>query len=225
MPFPIEATCAAKTVNAIENIVFQSHIIDIPTSDYWQETHTTPPTNLFVHEDVDERVDDSAALGQERGHHGGHGGDDAGPAKRRHHGHHAVGHPAQYIAHHRSQHHEQDVVLSPPRRCPTYLTHLETGEMKGESEWGEETVCFVTPGREYNSPFAQTEMYLFAVFIFSTPWTSHTLWMFDKCLYSRGNSLSLSHSHPCSVRSLFCLRASLQTHREPVIISPSILRR
>lgn len=82
------------------------------------------PTHLFVHEDVDERVDDGAALGQQRRHHAGHGADDVGGSERRHHGHHAVRHPAQHVAGRRGQNHEQYVVLSLPGCRLPDLAHL-----------------------------------------------------------------------------------------------------
>lgn len=80
--------------------------------------------HLFVHENVDERVDDGAALGQQRGHHAGHRTDDVWGAECCHHGHHAVRHPAQHVAGRCGQNHKQDVVLSPPRCRLSDLTHL-----------------------------------------------------------------------------------------------------
>lgn len=82
------------------------------------------PTHLFVHEDVDEWVDDGAALGQQRRHHAGHGADDVGGSERCHHGHDAVRHPAQQVAGRRGQNHEQYVVLSLPGCRLPDLAHL-----------------------------------------------------------------------------------------------------
>lgn len=84
------------------------------------------PTHLFVHEDVDEGVDDGAALGQQRRHHAGHRADDVGGSECRHHGHHAIRHPAQQVAGRRGQNHEQYVVLSLPRCRLPDLAHLRT---------------------------------------------------------------------------------------------------
>ena len=81
-------------------------------------------THLFIHEYVDERVDDGAALGQQRGHHTGHGTNDVGWAKRRHHGHDTIRHPAQQVAGRCGQNHEQYVVLSPAGSSLSDLPHL-----------------------------------------------------------------------------------------------------
>lgn len=82
------------------------------------------PTHLFVHEDVDEWVDDGAALGQQRRHHAGHRADDVGGSECSHHGHHAIRHPAQHVAGRRGQNHEQYVVLSLPGCRLPDLAHL-----------------------------------------------------------------------------------------------------
>lgn len=55
----------------------------------------TLPTHLLIHEYVDERVDDCAALGQQRWHHTSHWTNDAWWAECCHHGHNTVGRPAQ----------------------------------------------------------------------------------------------------------------------------------
>lgn len=81
-------------------------------------------THLFVHEDVDEGVDDGAALRQQRRHHAGHRADDVGGSECCHHGHHAVRHPAEQVAGRRGQNHEQYVVLPLPGCSLPDLTHL-----------------------------------------------------------------------------------------------------
>ena len=86
-------------------------------------------TYLFVHEDVDEGVDDGTALGQDGWYHTGNGGDNAWTAKRGHHGHHPIRHPAEKVEHHGGDHHDEDVVLSAPgRRLP------EPSDLKQESK-------------------------------------------------------------------------------------------
>lgn len=80
--------------------------------------------HLFVHENIDEGVDDCATLSHDGGHHGQDGGDEARVSKGGHHGDHAVGHPAQQVTHHRGDHHEQNVELSPPRCRLTDPPHL-----------------------------------------------------------------------------------------------------
>lgn len=89
--------------------------------------------HLFVHEYVDDGVDDGAALGQEWRDHAGHRTDDVGRAKRRHHGHHAVRHPAQQVAGRRGQNHEEYVVLSPSGCGLSDFSHLQDDVMEDKS--------------------------------------------------------------------------------------------
>ncbi len=63
-------------------------------------------SNLFVHKDVNQRVDDCAAFGKEGWHHARNGGDDPGTSKRGHHCNNPIGHPAQKVAHHCSDDHK-----------------------------------------------------------------------------------------------------------------------
>ena len=91
--------------------------------------HGDGQAHLFVHEDVDDGVDDGAGLGEEGRHHAGHQADEARPAERRHHGYDSVRQPAKQEANHRGEHHEQDVELSAPRRRAPDTTHL-TGNRK-----------------------------------------------------------------------------------------------
>lgn len=81
-------------------------------------------THLLVHEDVDERVDDCATLGQQGWHHAGHRANDVWWTECRHHGHHAIRHPAQQVTCGRGQDHEQDVELSLSSCRLADLTHL-----------------------------------------------------------------------------------------------------
>lgn len=63
-------------------------------------------SNLFVHKDVNKRVDDCAAFGKEGRHHARNGCDDPGTSKRGHHCNNSIRHPAQKIAHHCSDDHK-----------------------------------------------------------------------------------------------------------------------
>ena len=92
-------------------------------------------THLFVHEDVDDRVDDGAALGEDRWDDAGDRADDSRPTEGGHHGDDAVRHPAEQVANHRGHHHEQDVELSATGRRPpdtTHLTEPNTGDKPSE---------------------------------------------------------------------------------------------
>lgn len=96
-------------------------------------------TNLFVHEDVDDGVEDSAAFGQQGGHHAKHRSDESRPSKCCCHGNHTIWHPANQIAHHSGDDHEQNVVLSPsgcrlpepPNLRQKQQNHSQTLENKG----------------------------------------------------------------------------------------------
>lgn len=89
-----------------------------------EDTFGLGSAHLFVHEYIDEGVDDSATLSHDGGHHSQDGGDKARVSKGGHHSDHAVRHPAEQVTHHCSDHHEQDVELSPPRRWLTDPPHL-----------------------------------------------------------------------------------------------------
>lgn len=80
------------------------------------------PPHLLVHQDVDDGVEHGAAFGQDGGHHARHGPDEARLTKGGHHGHDAVRHPAEEVARHRGDDHEEDVEFAPPR--PANSTHL-----------------------------------------------------------------------------------------------------
>lgn len=81
-------------------------------------------SHLVVEEHVDDRVDDSAELGQDGGYHTSHGSDQSRPAEGGHQCHNTVGHPAQHVAGHHGQHHHQNVLL-PALGCQQIdLTHL-----------------------------------------------------------------------------------------------------
>lgn len=94
---------------------------------YYVVTHCA--SHLFVHEDVDDGVDDRAALGEDRRHDARHRADESRPAEGGHHGDDAVRHPAEQVTDHRGDDHEQDVELAPPRRRPPDATHL-TGKQE-----------------------------------------------------------------------------------------------
>lgn len=81
-------------------------------------------TDLFVHQDVDDGVNDGAALGEERRDDAGHGADDPWPSKGGHHGNDAVRHPADQVTHHRGDDHEQDVKISATSCRVPDTTHL-----------------------------------------------------------------------------------------------------
>ena len=102
------------------------HVFHINVTEEMSRGHIfgSGSAHLFVHEYIDEGVDDGATLSHDGGHHGQDGGDEARVSKGGHHGDHAVGHPAQQVTHHCGDHHEQDVELSPPRRRLTDPPHL-----------------------------------------------------------------------------------------------------
>lgn len=66
---------------------------------------------LLVHEDVDDRVDDGAGLGQERGHDASLSSHQTWRSKRSHQRHDTVWEPAEQVTHHHSDNHEEDAVL------------------------------------------------------------------------------------------------------------------
>lgn len=63
-------------------------------------------SHLFVHEDVNERIDDCAAFGKEGWHHACNGCDDSWASERGHHCNNSIRHPAQKVAHHCSDDHK-----------------------------------------------------------------------------------------------------------------------
>lgn len=69
-------------------------------------------SNLVIEEHVDDRVDNSAELGQDGGNHASHGSERSQFAKGGHQCRDTVGHPAQQVAGHHGQHHQQDALLS-----------------------------------------------------------------------------------------------------------------
>lgn len=76
-------------------------------------TSSAPPPvpYLFIHQNINDGVDDCTALGQQWRHHAGNRTDDVGGAEGCHHGYDAVRCPAEQVAGGCSQHHEQDVVF------------------------------------------------------------------------------------------------------------------
>lgn len=89
-------------------------------------SHPALLSDLVVEEHVDDRIDDSAELGQDGGHHTSHGRDQPWFTKGDHQRHDAIGHPAQHVAGHHGEHHHQDVLLSALSRQQINLPHLET---------------------------------------------------------------------------------------------------
>lgn len=97
-------------------------------------------THLFVHEDVDDRVNDRAGLGQD-------GRDDAGLWRdqvRRteggHQGHHAVRQPAQQVADHHDHDHKQHPLLALPAHRGVDAADLERvtggrGVVRWKGKW------------------------------------------------------------------------------------------
>lgn len=83
-------------------------------------------SNLVVEEHVDDWVNDGAELGQDGGHHANHGSHQPQPAKGGHQRHDAIGHPAQHVAGHHGQHHQQDVLLSALSHQLIDSAHLKT---------------------------------------------------------------------------------------------------
>lgn len=71
-------------------------------------------THLFIHEDVDDGVDDGAGLGQHGRDDAGLWGDQAWWAEGGQQGHDAVGQPAQQVADHHHHHHEEHALLPLP---------------------------------------------------------------------------------------------------------------
>lgn len=89
-------------------------------------------THLFIHEDVDDGVDDGAGLGQ-------HGRDDAGLrrdqarwAKGGQQCHDAVGQPAQQVAAHHHHHHKEHALLPLPAHRGVDATDLPGRGHRGE---------------------------------------------------------------------------------------------
>lgn len=67
--------------------------------------------DLLVHEDVDDRVDDGAGLGQERGHDASLGCHQTWCSKCSQQRHDAIREPAEQVTHHHSDDHEENAVL------------------------------------------------------------------------------------------------------------------
>lgn len=93
----------------------------------WQ---VTAGTHLLVHEDVDDGVDDRAGLGEDGRDDAGDGADESRPAEGGHDGDDAIRHPADQVAHHRGDDHEQNVKLSPTSCRPPDMTHLMQNKQK-----------------------------------------------------------------------------------------------
>lgn len=71
-------------------------------------------THLFIHEDVDDGVDDGAGLGQHGRDDARLRGDQAWRAEGGQQRHDAVGQPAQQVADHHHHHHEEHALLPLP---------------------------------------------------------------------------------------------------------------
>ena len=83
-------------------------------------------SHLGVEEHVDNWVDNCAELGQDGGHHTNHGSDQSQSTKGGNQRHDAIGHPAQHVAGHHRQYHQQNVLLSALSCQKIDLTHLGT---------------------------------------------------------------------------------------------------
>ncbi len=106
--------------------LFPVSVSESTTSEGTTGTHHLSLQNihLFVHEDVDDGVNDSAALGKDRRNDAGNGANDSWLAEGGHHGNDTIRHPAEQITHHCGNDHEQDVKLSATSRRSPDTTHL-----------------------------------------------------------------------------------------------------
>lgn len=95
---------------------------------FWVVIHQHPAlcSHLVVEKHIDDGVDDSAELGQDRRNHASNGRNQSWPTEGGHQRHDTVGHPAQHVAGHHGQHHHQNVLLSALSCQKVYFTHLET---------------------------------------------------------------------------------------------------
>lgn len=92
-----------------------------------------PPTHLFIHEDIDDWVDDRTGLGQDGRDDARLGGDEAGRTEGGQQGHDAIRQPAQQVADHHNHHHEQHPLLALPAHRCVDTADLETAaEREGE---------------------------------------------------------------------------------------------
>lgn len=88
-------------------------------------------THLFVHEDVDDRVDHRAGLGQDGRDDAGLGRDQARRAEGGQQGHHAVRQPAQQVADDHHHHHEEHPLLALPAHRGVNAADLDTETGRG----------------------------------------------------------------------------------------------
>lgn len=89
-----------------------------------------PHSHLFVEENIDNRVDNSAELGQDGRNHTSDGSHQLRPTKGGHQCHDAVGHPAQHVAGHHRENHQRNVVFSALSCQKIDLSHLEMWERR-----------------------------------------------------------------------------------------------
>ena len=101
-------------------------VVEIPTE------CTTRCPHLFVHEDVDDGVDDRAGFGQQRGHDAGLRRDEAWVSECGQQGHDSVRKPAEQVADHHDDDHEQDTVLPLAAQGRVYSTDLQDQRREGE---------------------------------------------------------------------------------------------
>lgn len=88
-------------------------------------------THLFIHEDVDNGVDDGTGLGQHGRNDAGLRGDQARRAEGGQQGHDAVGQPAQQVADHHHHHHEEHALLPLPAHRGVDAADLPDNTEKG----------------------------------------------------------------------------------------------
>lgn len=97
------------------------------------ESSLSATSHLFIHEDVDDRVDDGARLGQDRGDDARLGRDQAGRPEGGQQCHDPVRHPAEQVADHHDHHHEQHALLALPAQRRVDPAHLQAAqERRGE---------------------------------------------------------------------------------------------
>lgn len=80
--------------------------------------------HLFIHEYVNERVDDGGELGQQRRHDGGLWAQEVSGAEGREQSRHSVGQPADQVAHHHRDDHHQHALLSAAGHHRTHAADL-----------------------------------------------------------------------------------------------------
>lgn len=89
-----------------------------------------PHSHLFVEENIDNRVDNSAELGQDGRNHTSDGSHLPRPTKGGHQCHDAIGHPAQHVAGHHRENHQRNVAFSALSCQKIDLSHLEMWERR-----------------------------------------------------------------------------------------------